>query len=196
MVLASTGGADRAGRQPWLPLLATLAAAAQAAVGAKYLFYQMPKVDKAWCPYLRTHLTRFGTQAPLFRALKEPRLVRVIGAVLADPAAPHTVQSLADAAGMSRSVFAKHFQESYGKTPLEFVQSARLRHGARMLATTELPISSITSCIGYSSRSHFSRAFRAAYGVDPTACRRMKSGSNGAEQPLFAEPLDAPAAPG
>jgi uncharacterized membrane protein len=51
MVLAATGGADRAERHPWLPLLATMVAGAQAAIAAKYLFYQMPRVDKAWCPY-------------------------------------------------------------------------------------------------------------------------------------------------
>jgi uncharacterized membrane protein len=51
LVLATTGGPDRAERHPWLPLVASAAAAAQAAVAAKYLFYQMPKVDKAWCPY-------------------------------------------------------------------------------------------------------------------------------------------------
>jgi uncharacterized membrane protein len=51
MVLASTGGFDRAERQPWLPVLATLFAGAQAATAAKYLFHTMPKVDEAWCPY-------------------------------------------------------------------------------------------------------------------------------------------------
>jgi len=30
---------------------APLVAGAQATIAAKYLFYQMPKVDKAWCPY-------------------------------------------------------------------------------------------------------------------------------------------------
>ncbi|HVL58933.1 MAG TPA: vitamin K epoxide reductase family protein, partial [Burkholderiaceae bacterium] len=51
IVLASTGPAHRARRHPWLPLLATVTAGAQAAVAAKYLFHQMPYVDRAWCPY-------------------------------------------------------------------------------------------------------------------------------------------------
>lgn len=62
MVLASTGGRDRAQRQAWLPILATLVASAQAAVAAKYLFHTMPKVDKAWCPYcIVDALTHFAT---------------------------------------------------------------------------------------------------------------------------------------
>lgn len=64
MVLASTGGRDRAQREPWLPLLGALVASVQGIVAAKYLFYQMPKVDKAWCPYcIFDALTHFATVA-------------------------------------------------------------------------------------------------------------------------------------
>jgi uncharacterized membrane protein len=51
MVLATTGGADRARRHPWLPLLAASLSGAQSVMAAKYLFYQMPHVDEAYCPY-------------------------------------------------------------------------------------------------------------------------------------------------
>lgn len=51
LVLATTGGADRARRMPWLPLLAAALAGSQSAMAAKYLFYQMPVVDDAYCPY-------------------------------------------------------------------------------------------------------------------------------------------------
>lgn len=62
MLLATTGGPDRPRRTPWLPLLATLISAPQAAVAAQYLFYQMPKVDKAWCPYcIVDAMTMFAT---------------------------------------------------------------------------------------------------------------------------------------
>lgn len=64
MILAALGGADRAERHPWLPLLATLVAGAQANTAARYLFYTMPKVDKAWCPYcIVDALTHFATVA-------------------------------------------------------------------------------------------------------------------------------------
>ncbi|MBA3575813.1 MAG: vitamin K epoxide reductase family protein [Pseudonocardiales bacterium] len=64
MVLASMGAADRTRQQPWLPILATLFASAQAVTAGKYLFYTMPKVDKAWCPYcIVDALTHFATVA-------------------------------------------------------------------------------------------------------------------------------------
>ncbi len=62
LAVAAAGPPDRTRHRPWLPLLAAALAAPQAAVAAKYLFYQMPKVDKAWCPYCGVDaLTHFGT---------------------------------------------------------------------------------------------------------------------------------------
>ncbi|MBX6745128.1 MAG: vitamin K epoxide reductase family protein [Acetobacteraceae bacterium] len=66
--LAAAGPPDRARHRPWLPLLASLVSGAQAAVAAKYLFYRMPKVDRAWCPYCvtdaRTHFATFAMTLP------------------------------------------------------------------------------------------------------------------------------------
>lgn len=62
LALAAAGPADRYRRRPWLPLLASALAMPQAAIAARYLFYQMPKVDKAWCPWCVTDaLTHFVT---------------------------------------------------------------------------------------------------------------------------------------
>ncbi|HEY1228012.1 MAG TPA: hypothetical protein VGF26_11905, partial [Ramlibacter sp.] len=53
---------------PGLPLRATLVAGAQANTAARYLFYTMPKVDKAWCPYCivdaLTHLATVALTLP------------------------------------------------------------------------------------------------------------------------------------
>ena len=68
MVLATTGGADRARHHPWLPLLAVTLAGAQSAMAAKYLFYQMPSVDEAYCPYCIAdafaHFATLGLELP------------------------------------------------------------------------------------------------------------------------------------
>lgn len=64
MALATAGSADRAHRAPWLPLLATAAAAPAAVTAAQYLFYQMPVKEKAWCGYCvadaLTHIATLG----------------------------------------------------------------------------------------------------------------------------------------
>jgi AraC-like DNA-binding protein len=123
---------------------------------------------------LRNQLARHGETAPLFAGLREPRLAKAVSAVLARPGAPHSLKSLASEAGMSRSVFSERFFVAYGRSPFEFVQTARLRHAARLLSVSDLPVKSIASAVGYASRSHFSRAFRSAFGRDPTAYRRRR----------------------
>lgn len=120
---------------------------------------------------LRDHMDRFGVRSPLFGPLVDTRLARAVAAVIAQPALPHSVKSLAATAGMSRSSFASRFLKSYDRSPLEFVQAIRLRTAARLLQTSELPVKAVSAAVGYSSRSHFSRAFRLTYGVDPSGYR-------------------------
>jgi uncharacterized membrane protein len=75
IAIAAAGPADRHRDRPWLPLTALAMALPQAAIAAKYLFYQMPKVDKAWCPYCVVDaLTHFATVA-----LTIPEAARALG---------------------------------------------------------------------------------------------------------------------
>jgi AraC-like DNA-binding protein len=73
---------------------------------------------------------------------------------------------------MSRSRFSHHFSLAYDCTPKAFVQAARLATAARLLKGSDLPVKSIAASVGYASRSHFSRAFQAKFGVDPSAFRQ------------------------
>lgn len=108
----------------------------------------------------------------------KPGLSRAVTAILSQPAAPHSVASLAKAAAMSRSAFAKAFEEVMGATPIEFVARARLARAHELILATDDPIASIAESVGFASRSHFSSRFRERYGEDPTAYRkRMTSGS-------------------
>lgn len=120
---------------------------------------------------LRQHWLRHPDTSPLFAALQDPRLARALTDVIENPGLPHSVESLASRAGMSRAAFARRFAQVFEQSPMEFVQRVRLRIAARLLTTTDLPVKVVANTIGYVSRSYFSRAFRAAYGLDPTAYR-------------------------
>jgi len=110
-------------------------------------------------------------------ALEDERLTRVIGAVLDEPAKPHTLEGLADLAGMSRSVFAKRFHDGFGRTPMDYVREVRLRRGARLLSRPELSVDAVAARVGFASRSHFSKAFNQQFGCSPTAFRARASSS-------------------
>ena len=104
--------------------------------------------------------------------LLKPGVGRSAIAILSQPSAAHTVASLASAAGMSRSAFAKAFVETTGTTPIEFVTRARLAKARDLITTSEGSITSIATAVGFASRSHFSSRFRERYGEDPTAYRK------------------------
>ena len=121
---------------------------------------------------VRRHLARGSTASPFFAQLADARLARAVALVLERPGAPLTLAELAGAAGMSRSSFAAAFSETFGQTPMDFVQKARLHRAALLLASTGLPVKVIAATAGFASRSHFSRAFSRAYGADPSGYRR------------------------
>jgi AraC-like DNA-binding protein len=141
---------------------------------------------------VRDQIRRFGAASPLFAPIADPRLARAITAVMQSPGEPHSVESLARAAGMSRSAFSTLFSAHYHETPASFVVGMRLRTAARMLRMGLLPVKVVATSVGFASRSHFSRAFKAAYGVDPSSYR---DGLAPAEADLAPGSLPAPEAP-
>jgi AraC-like DNA-binding protein len=105
--------------------------------------------------------------------LEDPRMSDVITEVLDHPANPHSVQSMASTAMMSRSAFSDRFRMCFNETPMAFVRHVRLRHAAETLRTTRTSIGSIAIKSGFSSRSHFSRSFSDEYGATPGEFRNQ-----------------------
>jgi AraC-like DNA-binding protein len=138
---------------------------------------------------LRQHLARKDNISPLFAALQDTRIARAVTRVLEAPAAPHSVESLAAVAGMSRSAFAERFSQVFDHSPIDFVLRVRLRLGAHLLTTTDLPVNIIASSVGYTSRSYFSRAFRGAYGIDPKTFRKVGGAEEEEPSPVEQRPI-------
>lgn len=110
---------------------------------------------------------------PLLDQLGDGRTSRAVAAIIRKPGEPHSIASLAMLCGMSRSSFSKHFVDQYRKTPGEFLLNVRMRSAARLLIASPMPIKCLAGAVGYASRSQFSRAFKLAYGADPTTYRAL-----------------------
>jgi AraC-like DNA-binding protein len=121
---------------------------------------------------LRSPAVEHLAESPLRLLLKNVHMGRAVRAVIASPQDPHSVDSLAALAGVSRSCLNRQFSASYGCSPMGFVHTVRMRAAARMLMGSDLPVKSVAAAVGYASRSHFSRAFAAQYGSDPSQYRR------------------------
>jgi AraC-like DNA-binding protein len=119
----------------------------------------------------RSQIAREKYRAWLWPAMLDPQLARAALSIIVRPEAHHTVEGLAAIAGMSRSRFSETFTENFGRTPIEFVQAVRLRAARRMLLGSSLPIKAVAAAVGYSSRSHFSRAYQSYFGEAPSTLK-------------------------
>lgn len=127
-----------------------------------HLFRRLPSVGEDALPWLV--------------ALRDERLGRVVDKVLDSPGATYTVESLSDVAGMSRSAFTEQFTASFGRSPMNFVNHVRMQHAGQLLEVGNLSIDQIAMSVGYSSRGHFSRAFKDHSGRSPKTFRAERHG--------------------
>jgi AraC family transcriptional activator of mtrCDE len=74
----------------------------------------------------------------------------------------------------SRSAFMARFTSTIGRSPMLVLRDLRMQQTASRLAATELTIDQVAGNAGYASRSSFARAFKTAYGVDPTDYRNRR----------------------
>lgn len=103
----------------------------------------------------------------------DARVSRAEALIAADPAAPHTVRSLAEGVALSPSRFAHLFTEQLGRSPMRALREARLSHAARLLEATDLPVERVAAASGFASPFHFNRVFRERHGTPPGAYRAL-----------------------
>lgn len=117
---------------------------------------------------LRWHLAndRGGPRGWL-TALADPRVGAVIAAVQSAPADRWSVQTMAAAAGMSRTAFAVRFLAIVGMAPLAFVTRWRMELASDALRHSQQRVAEIAFSVGYASEASFSTAFKKTMGCSP-----------------------------
>lgn len=105
-------------------------------------------------------------------ALNDPPVTAALHAIHRDPASPWTVAKLAAEAGLSRAPFARRFALLIGQPPLGYLTWWRLTTAARLLRTSDAPLRSIATQVGYTSEFAFANAFKRTHGTAPGTYRR------------------------
>jgi AraC-like DNA-binding protein len=100
-------------------------------------------------------------------ALADKRMAAAISAMHDDPSRRWTLQSLAERAGMSRTVFTLKFKETAGVSPMDYLTRWRMLLAGDRLTNSGAPVSSIAQSLGYESESAFSTAFKRVMGCSP-----------------------------
>ncbi len=127
---------------------------------------------------LRMHMASASesSDSGWFAALADKQLSKAINAMHKDPARRWTVLSLAERAGMSRSVFSLKFKQAVGSSPLEYLTRWRMLLAADRLTTGSDPVSAVALSLGYESESAFSTAFKRTLGSSPRQYSRVAGG--------------------
>jgi transcriptional regulator GlxA family with amidase domain len=80
---------------------------------------------------------------------------------------PLSCGKIADTLGVSVRQLEKLFQAHLGTTPKEYQRQIRLKFARRLLMQTTLSILEVAIAAGFTCQSHFSKSYRAEFGVQP-----------------------------
>lgn len=115
-------------------------------------------------------------EQPLPATSRDDRLAGLLDWVRAHLDLPHSLDSLAERALMSRRTFTRRFRQLTGATVGDWLLAERLALCQRLLEGTEQSVEAIATLAGFGSpvslRHHFGRAF----GVSPSAWRQTFRG--------------------
>ncbi|MGW3623068.1 GlxA family transcriptional regulator [Streptomyces sp. NPDC000880] len=105
------------------------------------------------------------------REAKHPAVRRVMDTVGADPAAPHSLESLAREVGVSARHLSRLFRSETGTTPGQYLESVRLEAAQALLEASNDSVDTVAQESGFGSSETMRRIFQHTLGVAPTAYR-------------------------
>jgi AraC-like DNA-binding protein len=83
---------------------------------------------------------------------------------------PPGARELARRVGLNHNQLVRGFREMLGQGPFEYLRSIRLEKARHLIAGHECNVTEAAFSVGYASLSHFSKAFREMFGINPKAC--------------------------
>lgn len=118
------------------------------------------------------HHTVHSDPRPQKSTTSSRRVQRVLDHIEANLGGSHTLDELAEIAGISPYHFSRVFRKTTGRNPHQYVTERRLAHAKRRLRNSEDAIVSIAYDCGFSSQSHMTDVFNKVLGTTPGAVRR------------------------
>ncbi|WP_020576012.1 helix-turn-helix transcriptional regulator [Actinopolymorpha alba] len=101
-----------------------------------------------------------------------PAIATAVDRLAADLAAPISLRTVAAEVGLPYDTFRRRFTGEVGTSPLAFRNGRRLQRAATLLRLTDMTTREIARTLGFTDEFHFSRRFRAHFGLPPRDYRR------------------------
>lgn len=100
------------------------------------------------------------------------KLIQVIGTMQRHMENPLGSDALAQEVSITRRQLERLFSATLNDTPTRFYLNLRLDRARELLQQTDMSITSVCVACGFESPSHFSRTYRARFGMSPRSDRR------------------------
>ncbi|MFI5716345.1 AraC family transcriptional regulator [Nocardia sp. NPDC051750] len=121
---------------------------------------------------LRVYLGQAELPPGRLRVLTDERLHPAVALMHAEPGRAWRLETLAQAAAMSRTAFATRFRAVAGMPPLTYLHRWRMLLAQQALRTGDDRVGALASTLGYASESAFSTAFKREIGESPLRYRK------------------------
>jgi transcriptional regulator GlxA family with amidase domain len=112
-------------------------------------------------------------EQPLPESRSDDRLSKVLEWATRHLDQPHSIDTLAKRAAMSRRSFTRHFRQTTGTTVLQWLLNQRLARAQRMLETSDQAIEVVAQEAGFGSALSLRQHFRAAFNTLPSDYRKQ-----------------------
>jgi AraC-like DNA-binding protein len=121
---------------------------------------------------LRLHLASApAIESGWIVALRDPVLAPALAAIHREPARQWSLNELASAASVSRSVLDERFRHVLGRSPIRYVTEWRMHATGDLLRSTDFSVARIAREVGYEAEEAFSRAFKRHHNMPPSRWR-------------------------
>lgn len=87
-------------------------------------------------------------------------------------AEPLRIERISASVFLSPDHFSKVFAGVLGQSPNDYLRRLRIEEAKRLLSTTDQPVTTVASAVGFTQGAYFSRVFRTISGCTPREYRR------------------------
>jgi AraC family transcriptional regulator len=100
---------------------------------------------------------------------ESPRWLRIVREEIDDAGSSVRVRDLAARAGVHPVYLARQFRRFFGCSVVSYLQKARVRRAANLIAASSTPLSMVAFQTGFADQAHLTRSFKAGTGFTPGA---------------------------
>lgn len=94
--------------------------------------------------------------------------------IIKAPAVNYSLESISEETGLTQAKLQEGFKLLYNRTVTEYIRNIRLKEARDLMNSTDMNVSEIVYTVGFSSRSYFSKIFKAKFDISPSEYLKLR----------------------